>query len=109
MPVATSHGRAACAARPAAGEGGDGGNDVQSTCDSGGRRSRAFLRKRGSCRRTGRGQRRPSPVTDVLDRLVMQSALAAKTLLIGMAKAGDKFVAVGPRGHIVVTADGGQT
>jgi photosystem II stability/assembly factor-like uncharacterized protein len=47
--------------------------------------------------------------TDVLDRPAMQSQLAAKRLLIGMAKAGDKFVAVGPRGHIVVTADGGQT
>ena len=30
-------------------------------------------------------------------------------MLVGMARAGDKFVAVGPRGHIVVTADGGQT
>jgi photosystem II stability/assembly factor-like uncharacterized protein len=47
--------------------------------------------------------------TDVLDRPAMQSPLAAKKLLIGMARAGDKFVAVGPRGHIVVTADGGQT
>jgi photosystem II stability/assembly factor-like uncharacterized protein len=47
--------------------------------------------------------------TDVLDRPAMQSPLAAKKLLVGMARAGDKFVAVGPRGHIVVTADGGQT
>jgi photosystem II stability/assembly factor-like uncharacterized protein len=39
----------------------------------------------------------------------MESPLASKRLLIGMARAGDTFVAVGPRGHIVVTADGGQT
>ena len=47
--------------------------------------------------------------TDVLNRPSMESALAARRLLIGMARAGDKFVAVGPRGHIVVTADGGQS
>jgi photosystem II stability/assembly factor-like uncharacterized protein len=47
--------------------------------------------------------------TDVLDRPAMQSRLAAKKLLVGMAKAGDRIVAVGPRGDIVVTADGGQT
>jgi photosystem II stability/assembly factor-like uncharacterized protein len=58
---------------------------------------------------TGSGAQAPAPVTDVLDRPAMASALAAKSLLIGMARAGDKFVAVGPRGHIVVTADGGQT
>jgi photosystem II stability/assembly factor-like uncharacterized protein len=47
--------------------------------------------------------------TDVLDRPAMKSPLASKKFLVGMARAGDKFVAVGPRGHIVVTADGGQT
>jgi len=47
--------------------------------------------------------------TDVLDRPAMQSPLASKKLLVGMARAGDKFVAVGPRGHIVLSADGGQT
>jgi len=46
---------------------------------------------------------------DVLDTPAMPSELAARRLLVGMARAGDKFVAVGPRGHIVVTADGGQT
>jgi len=49
------------------------------------------------------------PATDVLNRPAMESALASKRLLIGMARAGDAFVAVGPRGHIVVTADGGQS
>jgi photosystem II stability/assembly factor-like uncharacterized protein len=48
-------------------------------------------------------------LTDVLDRPAIRSELAAKRLLVGMALAGDKFVAVGPRGAIVVSADGGQT
>ena len=47
--------------------------------------------------------------TDVLERPAQQSAQAAKRLLISMARAGDSFVAVGPRGHIVVSSDGGQT
>ena len=47
--------------------------------------------------------------SDVLDRPAMESPLAAKRLLISMARAGDRYVAVGPRGHIVVSADGGQT
>jgi photosystem II stability/assembly factor-like uncharacterized protein len=49
------------------------------------------------------------PGSDVLDRPAMESPLAAKRLLIAMARAGDRFVAVGPRGHIVVSADGGET
>jgi len=47
--------------------------------------------------------------TDVLERPALESALAAKRLLIGVARAGDRFVAVGPRGDIVVSADGGQS
>ena len=46
---------------------------------------------------------------DVLERPATPSALAATKLLIGMARAGDSFVAVGPRGHIVVSGDGGKT
>jgi photosystem II stability/assembly factor-like uncharacterized protein len=46
---------------------------------------------------------------DVLDRPAMPSELASRRLLVGMAKAGDKFVAVGPHGHIVLSADGGKT
>ena len=46
---------------------------------------------------------------DVLERPATPSALAAKRLLIGMARAGDSYVAVGPRGHIVVSGDGGKT
>lgn len=49
------------------------------------------------------------PGTDVLDRPAMESALAAKRLLVAMARAGDRFVAVGPRGHIVVSSDAGQS
>lgn len=48
------------------------------------------------------------PLTDVLDRPAIPSELAARKLLIGMARAGDKLVAVGPRGTIVVSSDGGQ-
>ncbi len=48
-------------------------------------------------------------VDDVLDRPAMESTLAARRLLLGMARAGDRLVAVGPRGHIVVSSDGGQT
>jgi hypothetical protein len=35
------------------------------------------------------------------------SPLASRTLLLGVAQAGDRLVAVGQRGHIVVSADGG--
>lgn len=37
------------------------------------------------------------------------SPLAAKSLLQGVAKAGDRLVAVGQRGHILVSADQGAT
>jgi photosystem II stability/assembly factor-like uncharacterized protein len=50
----------------------------------------------------------PKAGSDVLDRPAMESPLAAKRLLLSMARAGDRFVAVGTRGHIVVSADGGQ-
>jgi len=44
---------------------------------------------------------------DVLDRPAMQSPLAAKKLLLSVARADDRLVAVGPRGHIVVSTDAG--
>lgn len=37
------------------------------------------------------------------------SALAAKSLLLALTRAGDTFVAVGDRGHIVLSKDNGQT
>lgn len=46
---------------------------------------------------------------DVLDRPSAPSTLAAKKLLLSVTRAGDRLVAVGPRGHIVVSADAGAT
>jgi photosystem II stability/assembly factor-like uncharacterized protein len=44
---------------------------------------------------------------DPLDVPAQQSALASRTLLQGVARAGKALVAVGQRGHIVVSTDGG--
>jgi photosystem II stability/assembly factor-like uncharacterized protein len=46
---------------------------------------------------------------DVLDRPAIQSPIAAKKLLLSVAQAGDRLVAVGPRGHIVMSLDAGVT
>jgi photosystem II stability/assembly factor-like uncharacterized protein len=46
---------------------------------------------------------------DVLDTPAAKSALAAKGLLVGLAKAGSRLVAVGQRGHVVYSDDGGTT
>ena len=43
---------------------------------------------------------------DLLDRPAMPSALAARMPLNGIARAGNRLVAVGQRGHILVAADG---
>lgn len=48
-------------------------------------------------------------LSDVLERPAMQSPIAARKLLISVALAGDRLVAVGPRGHIVVSTDAGAT
>jgi len=48
-------------------------------------------------------------LADVLDRPAMQSPIAAKKLLLSVAQAGDRLVAVGPRGHIVVSLDAGAS
>lgn len=50
-----------------------------------------------------------SVAIDVLDRPSSPSTLAAKKLLLSVTRAGDRLVAVGPRGHIVVSADAGAT
>ena len=47
--------------------------------------------------------------TDVLSQPAAMSPLASKSLLQGVARAGGTLVAVGQRGHIVVSADGGKT
>jgi photosystem II stability/assembly factor-like uncharacterized protein len=46
---------------------------------------------------------------DVLDAPARTSPLAARGLLNGLARAGDRVVAVGQRGHILVSDDQGQT
>ncbi len=46
---------------------------------------------------------------DVLDTPAQSSPFASKTLLQAVAKAGNRLVAVGQRGHIVVSDDDGKT
>jgi len=46
---------------------------------------------------------------DVLDTPAQMSPLASKSLLQSVAKAGSRLVAVGQRGHIVVSTDDGAT
>jgi photosystem II stability/assembly factor-like uncharacterized protein len=55
-----------------------------------------------------------APVTgagfvDVLDSPAQMSPLASRSLLQKVTKAGNRLVAVGQRGHVVVSADGGAT
>jgi len=45
---------------------------------------------------------------DVLDLPARASALAVKSPLSGMARAGERVIAVGQRGHIVFSDDGGK-
>jgi photosystem II stability/assembly factor-like uncharacterized protein len=45
---------------------------------------------------------------DRLDLPARPSALAARSLVTGLASAGGHLVAVGQRGHVLVSADGGQ-
>jgi len=46
---------------------------------------------------------------DILDPPTQTSSLASRTLLQGVARAGDRLVAVGQRGHILVSTDAGST
>ena len=46
---------------------------------------------------------------DVLDTPAQPSLIAAKAPLAAVAKAGDRLVAVGQRGHVLVSGDGGDT
>lgn len=45
---------------------------------------------------------------DVLDTPALRSDLAAHALMTGLTRAGERLVAVGQRGHIVYSDDGGQ-
>jgi photosystem II stability/assembly factor-like uncharacterized protein len=47
--------------------------------------------------------------TDVLDTPASMSPLASRTLLVAVTRAGDRLVAVGQRGHILTSDDGGTT
>lgn len=49
-----------------------------------------------------------APAKSPLDRPAVLSAKAAKSLLIDVAQAGDRLVAVGERGHIVYSDDNGK-
>ena len=46
---------------------------------------------------------------DVLAQPAQMSPLASRSLLQGVSRVGDRLVAVGQRGHIVVSTDGGTT
>lgn len=50
-----------------------------------------------------------APGADVLDRPARLSELAGQRLITGIAHAGDALVAVGQRGHILRSADGGKS
>jgi photosystem II stability/assembly factor-like uncharacterized protein len=45
---------------------------------------------------------------DVLDTPAVQSAFASRSLLFGLARAGERVVAVGQRGHVLWSDDGGK-
>src|SRR6476620_10550171 len=46
---------------------------------------------------------------DVLDAPARMSPLAEKSLLLSVTRAGDRLVAVGQRGHILISTDRGKT
>lgn len=50
-----------------------------------------------------------APFLDPLDLPAQLSPIASKSLLTGVARAGDRIVAVGQRGHILVSTDDGAT
>lgn len=62
----------------------------------------------GMCLLLLQGVARADGYFDVLDQPARVSALAANSALAGVARAGARLVAVGQRGHIVYSDDGGQ-
>ena len=50
-----------------------------------------------------------SPWRDVLDMPAQKSALAPRSLLTGLARAGQRVVAVGQRGHVLLSDDAGKS
>jgi photosystem II stability/assembly factor-like uncharacterized protein len=57
----------------------------------------------------GSGAVRAEGFADVLDTPALISPLASKSLLQAVARTGDRIVAVGARGHIVISKDGGAS
>jgi len=55
------------------------------------------------------GQVAGAGFADVLDTPAQVSPLAGRSLMQAVARAGDRLVAVGQRGHVVVSTDGGKT
>ena len=51
----------------------------------------------------------PTPWRDVLDTPAQKSPLAARGLLTGLARAGKRIVAVGQRGHVLLSDDAGKS
>jgi photosystem II stability/assembly factor-like uncharacterized protein len=51
----------------------------------------------------------PAAASDVLDRPAQMAPLATRRLMQSVARAGNRLIGVGPRGHIAVSADGGAT
>ena len=51
----------------------------------------------------------PGPSRDVLDVPAAKSALAPRALINGLAQAGDRLVAVGQRGHVLLSDDQGKS
>jgi photosystem II stability/assembly factor-like uncharacterized protein len=51
----------------------------------------------------------PPAAVDVLDRPAQMTPLATRRLMQSVARVGNRLVAVGPRGHIIVSTDGGAT
>lgn len=50
-----------------------------------------------------------SPWRDLLDTPAQKSALAPRSLLTGLARAGQRVVAVGQRGHVLLSDDAGKS
>ncbi|MDM0082890.1 YCF48-related protein [Variovorax sp. J31P179] len=62
----------------------------------------------GSLAASHAGAGADAAVGEVLDRPVRMSPLADQRLITGIARAGERLVAVGQRGHIVHSEDGGR-
>lgn len=62
-----------------------------------------------AARATGQATAAASPWRDPLDTPAVASPLAPRSLLTGLARAGARIVAVGQRGHVLLSDDAGKT